>query len=87
MEYSGEERRSSHWHLDKRLNIGHLISTILLATAAFAYISKFDNRLTVLETSYASADRYQQQFNQQVTRELQNISAKLDRLIERLSDK
>jgi GrpB-like predicted nucleotidyltransferase (UPF0157 family) len=80
-QYEGEERRINHWHLDKRLNIGHIISTAILAIAAFSYASKIDNRITSLEV----AMNYQRDTNTQVTEQLVSINNKLDRLIERLS--
>lgn len=76
-----ENELDNRWHLDKRLNIGHIITTIMLAIAVFTYASGIDKRITVLEES----KKYQETTNKQVTEQLKSINDKLDRLIERLS--
>ena len=67
------------WHLKKEIQITHVISTLLLVGAVFAYVNKIDQRLTIVETQLiaqreaASVQRVQ----------LERMDAKLDRLIER----
>lgn len=75
-------REDGGWHLDKRLNVSHLITTLLLVVATFTYANGIDKRISILEES----KRYQEATNAQVTQELRSINAKLDRLIERLSE-
>lgn len=88
MKYEGDERRSDYgWHLDKRLNVGHIISTVLLAVAAFTYINKFDQRLSILEATTQARAEYQEQTNRALNNELRGINQKLDRLIERLAER
>ena len=36
-----------HWHLDKRLNIGHLLTTLSLAGAIFIWASAIEKRVSV----------------------------------------
>ena len=67
------------WHLKKEIQITHVISTLLLVGAVFAYVSKIDQRLTVVETQLiAQRDAAAVQRVQ-----LERMDAKLDRLIER----
>ena len=67
------------WHLKKEIQITHVVSTLLLVGAVFAYVNKIDQRLTMVETQViaqreaASVQRVQ----------LERMDAKLDRLIER----
>lgn len=67
------------WHLKKEIQITHVVSTLLLVGAVFAYVNKIDQRLTIVETQLiaqreaASVQRVQ----------LERMDAKLDRLIER----
>lgn len=67
------------WHLKKEIQVTHVVSTLLLVGAVFAYVSKIDQRLTIVETQLiaqreaAAVQRVQ----------LERMDAKLDRLIER----
>lgn len=36
-----------HWHLDKRLNLGHLLTTLALATSIFVWASAIERRVSV----------------------------------------
>lgn len=67
------------WHFKKEIQIAHIISTILIVGAAFSYVSKIEQRLTIVETQLIAqrdADAIQRA-------QLEKIDAKLDRLIER----
>ena len=67
------------WHLKKEIQVTHVVSTLLLVGAVFAYVSKIDQRLTVVETQLiAQRDAAAVQRAQ-----LERMDAKLDRLIER----
>lgn len=47
-----DDRR--HWHIDKTLNISHLLATIAIAGSLFAYASHMDRRVTMLEERLAA---------------------------------
>jgi len=67
------------WHLKKEIQVTHVISTLLLVGAVFAYVSKIDQRLTIVETQLIA-----QRDSTMVQRvQLERMDAKLDRLIER----
>ena len=67
------------WHLKKEIQVTHVVSTLLLVGAVFAYVSKIDQRLTVVETQLIA-----QRDSTMVQRaQLERMDAKLDRLIER----
>ena len=90
---------NSHWALDKRLNIGHLLTTLSLAAALFAWASSMDRRIAVLETQQqAQIERDRQQDSALAStvvllrndytglrEELRETNRKLDRLAEYLS--
>lgn len=38
-----------HWHLDKTLNVSHLLTTVVIAGSLFAYANNMDRRVAVLE--------------------------------------
>ena len=67
------------WHLKKEIQLTHVISTLLLAGSVFVYVSKVEQRLTVVETQLLA-----QRDSTMVQRaQLERMDAKLDRLIER----
>ena len=67
------------WHLKKEIQVTHVVSTLLLMGAVFAYVSKIDQRLTIVETQLIA-----QRDSSMVQRaQLERMDAKLDRLIER----
>ena len=38
-----------HWHLDKTLNVSHLLTTMVIAGSLFAYANNMDRRVAILE--------------------------------------
>lgn len=64
------------WHLDKRVNIGHLAATLLLAGAVFSWGNSVDQRVTRLEAEQQSA----QAERQRIYQELRSMNAKLDEI-------
>lgn len=38
-----------HWHLDKTLNVSHLLTTLVIAGSLFAYANNMDRRVAILE--------------------------------------
>lgn len=42
------------WHLDRTLNIGHLLTTLVVAGSVFIYASNMDRRVAVLEERLAA---------------------------------
>lgn len=63
------ERRQ--WHLDKTLNISHLLTTLVIAASIFAYASGMDKRVAVLEEKIQTQAAHSQQTSQEV-RDLAN---------------
>ena len=67
------------WHLKKEIQVTHIVSTLMLVGAVFAYVSKIDQRLTVVETQLIG----QREAAVIQRAQLERMDAKLDRLIER----
>jgi len=89
-----DEASPSGWHLDKKVPIGMIFAIIIQCVAFTMYMGRQDTRLTVLEQSRvdgraAQAERDQRQDDQNkaaldlLRQQLQNMDAKLDRIIER----
>ena len=73
------ERRAERWHLKKEIQLTHVISTLILVGAVLAYVSKIEQRLTIVETQLLS----QRDTAILQRAQLERMDAKLDRLIER----
>ena len=74
------DKQPERWHLKKEIQVTHVVSTLLLVGAVFAYVSKIDQRLTVVETQLIA----QREASAVQRVQLERMDAKLDRLIERL---
>jgi hypothetical protein len=72
-------KEDSHWSLDKRVNLSHILTTMAMIMSLFIWGNKIDQRVTTLEA---------QTKNSEVTtgllyKRLERIEDKLDRLIEK----
>lgn len=67
------------WHLKKEIQVTHIVSTLMLVGVVFAYVSKIDQRLTIVETQLMA----QRDASVIQRAQLERMDAKLDRLIER----
>ena len=47
--HSPTEPGRRHWHLDKTLNVSHLLTTVVIAGSLFAYANNMDRRVAILE--------------------------------------
>jgi len=74
-----EPKETERWHLKKEIQLGHLITTFVVAISAVLYINKIEQRLTVVETQVLA----QRESSALLRQQLERMDAKLDRLIER----
>lgn len=79
-----------HWHLDKSVSVGHLLTTITLAGAVFLWAMKMETRISLLEQSAVRQVEVDQRQDKEADSrsismrdDLRSINAKLDRIIER----
>ncbi len=79
----------SAWHLDKKVNISHIIATLMLAAAMFTWGGKIEQRIALVEASatrQAQVDQAQdQEFRRYVVEmreDIHELSRKMDKLIE-----
>ena len=74
-----EPKETERWHLKKEIQLGHLITTFVVAISAVLYINKIEQRLSVVETQVLA----QRESATLLRQQLERMDAKLDRLIER----
>lgn len=79
------------WHLKKEINVGHMITTLIMAIGLVAWGSNMDRRLTRVEVSASDQSWTDQKQDIAIrdsalslTTRLDRIDSKLDRLIESL---
>ena len=84
-----EEKRDTAWHLDKKVNLSHIVATLTLAAAMFTWGSKIEQRIALVEASstrQAQVDQAQdQEFRRYVVEmraDIREMSRKIDKLIE-----
>jgi hypothetical protein len=86
-EPKNEDRQvtDTHWHLRKELNLGHLLTTLALATGMFTWGMGMDSRVTATEvrveslTGALSEHRVEaRELRQELLIELRTIRSQLD---------
>jgi hypothetical protein len=77
------------WHLDKKVNISHIIATLTLAGAIFAWGSKIEQRVALMEAASHRQSQVDQAQDQEFRRyvvemseDIRDLSRKIDKLIE-----
>ena len=88
MTHDDDEPKVS-WHLDKRINVGHFLTTLALAFALFSWANAIDRRVVVLEERNVINDRDHKRNEIAIDRlgllvheELKQMNTKLDRVVE-----
>ena len=72
-----------HWHLDKKLNVGHLLTTLSLAGALIVWGMNMESRINVHQSEIESIKEHSKESNDRLISAIDKIDNKLDRLIER----
>ena len=85
-----EPKDQPGWHLKKEVQLSHIITTLTIAAAAFLYIGKIEQRISIIESQVVA--QYQRDERQDkamaeavelVRRQLDRMDSKLDRLVEK----
>jgi len=82
------------WHLKKEIQLGHVFTTLTVAFSCFLYVSKIENRLTLVEQLQTSAisaqherddrqDKTNAELMQLVRTQLERMEGKIDRIAEK----
>lgn len=77
------------WHLDKKVNISHIIATLMLAAAIFTWGSNIEQRVALVEATTARQEQVDTAQNAEARRyavevreDIRDLSRKIDKLIE-----
>lgn len=78
------------WHIDRTVNISHIIATLLLAAAVFSWGSRIEQRIALVEAQAARQNVIDQTQDQEFRRyvvemreDIRSLAGKIDRLIEK----
>ena len=84
------DQPKEHWHLDKRVNVGHLLTTIIIAGSMFIWASNMESRIATISADVENLKDNQAIQTESLRREISylrgsvdKLNDKLDRLIER----
>ena len=85
----------NNWHLEKKVSVGHLVTTAMIAVSAMMYVNRMEHRISLLEQRVELSEaQHRENLNalqhrvesdrQENKAELRDIRSKLDRILERL---
>lgn len=73
---------NTKWHLDKRVSIGHLITTLAMVSAAALWMLRLEGRMDVVDLRDFQTDRR----IEQIEASRQSRDAEIIRRLERIQD-
>jgi len=73
----------SGWHLEKKVSISHIVSTLILAGSIFAWAGHMDKRLALLEQNDNRQDVTMLRQQQDIKEQFNVIIRKIDKIIDR----
>ena len=83
-------KQDTHWTIKREVQLGHVISTLVLAISAFGYITSMEKRIALMEDKVVAQkerdDKQDQRYSESIghmNQQIDKIDSKLDRLIER----
>ena len=81
------EQRGKQWHIDKSFSIGHLLTTILIASSVFLWAGKMDSRMAIIEERQVTTKENQARIEASVHDNLSEIKNTLLRIEARMEHK
>lgn len=79
-----EDRPGADWHLDHRLQITHILSTLSLGVGAVLYVGDIRKDVEVLKAKEVAQAARDQRQDSDVAARQQDLQARLDRIDEKL---
>lgn len=88
---SGDSPGESAWHLDRRVSVGHLVTTLTVLVAMVMWGARLETRIVLMEQDAARQARVDarqesevQRLREEIREELKSLNAKMDRYFERM---
>lgn len=75
--------KNQHWTFDKKINVGHIITTLTVALSVIVWALSVEKRVSANELNINKLDDAVLEVKQGLNERLNRIENKLDRLIEK----
>ncbi len=75
------------WHIDKRLSLGHLFSTISIIIVLAGFIHKMDTRLAVTEARLEIVEKQLEETKVQSAKQTEVLARSLNARLNRIDNK
>jgi len=86
-DYRYIEQREHQWHIDKRVSVGHIITTAMIAFGLMGAWVQTQTRISMLETKFSEHIKYNNIERERSKEQYQEIKASLLRIEEKLNAK
>ncbi len=85
------QQENRHWHLDRRVSVGHLVTTVTVLVAMVLWGARLETRLVVIENTAdrqtridTRQDEESRRMREEIREELKSLNNKIDRYFEQL---
>lgn len=78
------DEKSKHFHLDRSISIGHIITTIVAVGTFFAWALKQESRMTALEQHAIQSASNDKQQKDEISAQTAALARRLDRIEDKL---
>lgn len=75
------------WHIDKKMTVGHIITTLTVGVACFLYITAMEKRISLLEAKQEILKEEQLGLAATMERGFEKLDLRLDRIYDKLDKK
>lgn len=76
--------KPSNWHLEKRINVGHILTTVLLVAAMFKWTGNIESALLVQQARIDALENVQQLQIEVIQKDITKLSNSMDKLNDKL---
>ncbi|WP_163833364.1 hypothetical protein [Spartinivicinus ruber] len=82
-----QDHHDDRWHLDRKVSLGHIVTTAAVVISAVAFGSQMDKRIDLNASAINNMDQLYKEMRREFRADIENIDSKLDRVLERLPKK
>jgi hypothetical protein len=85
--FEGPDRRArehERWHIKREFQLGHLITTLAMATSVIVYIGKMEQRIALVEQSVTEQRARDDRQDKAITSALDAIERRLGKLDDKM---
>ena len=86
-DYTGPNRREpdpERWHIKREFQIGHLLTTLVMATSVIIYVGKMEQRIALVEQSVQQQHERDERQDKAIAEGLRAIDVRLSKLDDKL---